>query len=63
MRGEKCYIPNKNGCFLKCNKYIFNKHFSIENFEFIRLYKRRTNVMTRFRFRELCQRYKVDIGI
>ena len=61
--GVNCYIPSGNGCFLKCINYIFNKDFSIEYFEFIKSYKRRTNVMPRCRIPEFCKRYKIDIGI
>ena len=61
--GNKCYIPNGNGCFLKCNNYIFDKDFSTQYFEFIKSYKRRSSVMTRCRFPEFCKRYKIDIGI
>ena len=60
---NSCYIPNGNGCFLKCINYIFDKDFSIEYFEFIKSYKRRPNVMTRCRIPEFCERYKIDIGI
>ena len=42
--GENCYIPSRNGCFLKCINYIFEKEVSTEYFEFIQSYKRRTNV-------------------
>ena len=35
----------------------------MEYFKFIQAYKRRTNVLTRCRILELCQRYKIDIGI
>ena len=52
--GENFYIPSGNACFLKCVKYIFNKDFSMEYFEFIQSYKRRTNVMTRCRIPKLC---------
>ena len=61
--GENCYIPSGNGCFLKCNNYIFDKDFSTEYFEFIKSYKRRANVMARCRIPEFCKRYKIDIGI
>ena len=61
--GTNCYIPNGNGCFLKCINFIFKKDFSTEYFEFIQSYKRRTNVMTRCRIPEFCKRYKIDIGI
>ena len=61
--GKNCYIPDGNGCFLKCINYIFNKDFNKEYFEFIKSYKRRTNVMPRCRIPEFCQRYKIDIGI
>ena len=61
--GKNCYIPSGNGCFLKCINYIFDKDFSIEYFEFIKSYKRRSNVMTRCRIPEFCERYKIDIGI
>ena len=62
-QGNNCYIPNGNGCFLKCINYIFDKDFSIEYFEFIKSYKRRPNVMSRCRIPEFCERYKIDIGI
>ena len=61
--GKNCYIPDGNGCFLKCINYIFNKDFNEEYFEFIKSYKRRTNVMPRCRIPEFCKRYKIDIGI
>ena len=61
--GKNCYIPNGNGCFLKCINYIFDKDFSTEYFEFIKSYKRRQNVMARCRIPEFCKRYKIDIGI
>ena len=60
--GKNCYIPSGNGCFLKCITYIFDKDFSTENFEFIKSYNRRKNVMTRCRIPEFCKRYKIDIG-
>ena len=62
-QGNNCYIPNGNGCFLKCINCIFDKDFSIEYFEFIESYKRRPNVMSRCRIPEFCERYKIDIGI
>ena len=62
-QGNNCYIPNGNGCFLKCINYIFDKDFSIEYFDFIKSYKRRPNVMSRCRIPEFCERYKIDIGI
>ena len=61
--GENCYIPSWNGWFLKCINYIFNKDFNAEYFEFIKSFKRRTNVMARCRIPEVCKRYKIDIGI
>ena len=60
---KKCYIPSGNGCFLKCINYIFNKDFSVDYFEFIKSYKRRSNVMARCRIPEFCKRYKIVIGI
>ena len=61
--GKNCYISSGNGCFLKCINYIFDKNFSIENFEFIKSYKGRPNVMARCRIPEFCKRYKIDFGI
>ena len=61
--GENCYIPNGNACFLKLNNYIYKKDFYSEYFEFIQSYKRRTNVMTRCKIPEFCERHKMDIGI
>ena len=61
--GENCYKPSGNGCFLKCSNYVFKEDFTMEFFEFIQIYKIRTNVMTRCRIPELCERYKKTIGI
>ena len=61
--GENCYILVGNGCFLKCFNYIFKKDFSMEFFEIMQSYKRRTNVVFRCRKTKFCERYKVDIGI
>ena len=55
-KGINCYIPQENGCFLKCNNYIFKKDFSAEYFEFMQSYNGRTNVMTRCRVPEFCKR-------
>ena len=62
-QGNNCYIPNGNGCFLKCINYISDKDFSIEYLEFIKSYRTRPSVMTRCRIPEFCERYKMDIGI
>ena len=61
--GERCYIPSGNGCFLKFINYLLEKDFSTEYFEFIQLYERRRNVMTRCRIPEICKRYKIHLGI
>ena len=61
--GENSYIPSSNVCFLKCFNYFFEKDFSVEYFKFIQSYKKRTNVMTRCRIPDFCERYKIDIGI
>ena len=60
---ENCYIPSGNGCFLKFIDYILQKDISTEYLEFIQSYKKRTNVMSRYRIPEFCERYKIDIGI
>ena len=61
--GENCYIPSGIGCFPKYSNYIFKKHFSMDYFEFIQSYKRRTNVLTRCRIPKFCEKYNKDIGI
>ena len=61
--GVNCYIFSGNNFFVKYKNYIFKKDFSMEYFEFIQSYKRRTKVMTRCRIPEFCDLYKIDIGI
>ena len=61
--GIDCHIPKGSGIFLKCTNYNFKNHVSMESFEFIQSYKKRTNFMSRCRMPELCERYKTDIGI
>ena len=60
---ENCCVLSGNACFLKCNNYIFKKNFSMEYFEFIQSYKRRTNVITRCGIPKIFERYKLDLGI
>ena len=43
--GANCYIPSGNGCFLKCNGFVSKEDFSMECFEFMQSYKRRTNTI------------------
>ena len=52
--GENCYLLSGNA---------FKRGFRMEYFELIQSFKRRTNVMTRCRIPELCERYKIDFGI
>ena len=63
FEGEKCYKPSGNACFLKSISNIFRKDFSMDYFEFIQSYKKRTNVMTRCRIPEFCENYIINIGI
>ena len=62
-KSVQCYKANGNGRFLKFLNCIFKKDFSLQLFEFINSYKRRTNVMTRSRIPEFRERYKIGIGI
>ena len=48
---------------LNSNNYNFERDFSMDYFEFIQSYRRRTKVMTECRTPKFCERYKVDIGI
>ena len=61
--GENCYKPSGNACFLKSISNIFRKDFSMDYFEFLQSYKRTTNVMTRCRIPEFCEKYEINIGI
>ena len=58
---ENCYISSGNAGFLKYVNHIVIKDFRMVYFEFIESYKRRTNVMTRCKIPEVCERYKIDI--
>ena len=58
-----CCILSGNACVVNCNNFFFKKDFSMEYFEFIQSYKRRSNVMTRCKIPRFCERYKVDNGI
>ena len=55
-RGVNCYIPSRNGCFLRGNKYIFKNVSTKEDFQFIQSCKTRTTVMTRYRLPEVGER-------
>ena len=61
--GVNCYIPSGKRCFLQCIEYMFRKDFTFKYSGFIRSFKRRTNVLTRWRIQEFCERNEKDTGI
>ena len=60
--GNRCYIPNGNGCFLKCINFIYNKDYTNEYYTFLKSFKRQTDVMLRSRIPIFCKRYNIAIG-
>ena len=53
---RNCYKPNGNACFLKRNNFIFKHDSSMDYIECMKSYEKRTNVTTKCRFPEFCER-------
>ena len=49
-RGDKCFIPTKGYCFIKCINFLTGEFYKKQCLEFIRNEKRRSIIMTKARF-------------
>ena len=61
-RGNKCYIPTKGYCFVKCINYLTGQDYRQEYLDFIRNGSRRSNVMTMARTQPCLRKLGINLG-
>ena len=60
--GYKCYSPTNVISFRKSIKYLTGKDYMNDFLTFLRIEKRRKNVMTSARFQSFCKEHNINIG-
>ena len=61
-RGNNCFIPRKEYCFVKCINYLTGRDYKQEHLRFIRNEKRRSNIMTMARIQPFCRANNINLG-
>ena len=61
-RGNKCFIPTKGYCFVKCINFITGEDYIAQYLDFIRNETGRSNIMTKARIQPFCKANNIDIG-
>ena len=61
-RGNKCFIPTKGYCFVKCVIFLIGEDYKQQYLDFIRNEKKRANIMTKARIRPFCRANKISLG-
>ena len=61
-RGNNCFVPTKEYCFIKCVKFLTGEDYNQQYFDFIRNEKRRSNIMTKARFQPFCGAKDINFG-
>ena len=60
--GNNCFIPTKGYCFVKCIIYLTGQDYKQQYFAFIRIGKRRSNIMTKARIQPSARANIISIG-
>ena len=61
-RGNKCFIPMKGYCFIKCINFLTGKDYKQQYLDFIRNEKRRSNIMVMARIQPFCKANNINLG-
>ena len=61
-RGNKCFIPTKGYCFVKCINFLTGQDYKDKYLDFIRNEKRRSNIMTKARIQPFCNKNNINLG-
>ena len=61
-RGNNCFIPTKDFCFIKCINFLTGQDYKQEYLDFIRNEKRRSNIMTKARSQPFCRANNINLG-
>ena len=61
-RGNNCYIPTKGYCFHKSINFLSSEDYKQQYLYFIRIEKRRSNIMTKARIQPFCRANNISLG-
>ena len=61
-RGNNCFMPTKEYCFVKCNNFLTGEDYKEQYLDFIRDEQRRTNLMTKARLQPFCRANNINLG-
>ena len=60
-RGNNCFVPTKEYCFVKCIKLITGKNYKQQNIDFITNEKRRSIIITKARIQPFCRANNINL--
>ena len=61
-RGTICFVPTKGFCFVKGNKFLIGKNYQEQYFDFMKIEKRRSNIMTEDRIQPFFRANSINLG-
>ena len=61
-RGNICFIPTKDYCFIKCNNFLTGLDYKEQYVDFIRIETRRSNIMTMARIQPCLKKLGINLG-
>ena len=61
-RGNSCFIPTKDFCFVKFVNFLTAEDDKQQYLDFIRNGKRRSNIMTRAKIQPFCRANNINLG-
>ena len=61
-RGNNCFIPTKEYCFVNCYNFLTGEDYKQQYLDFIRNEKRRSNIMTKARIQPFCRANNINLG-
>ena len=59
---KNCYIPTKRYCFVKCINLLTDQDYKKQYLDFIRIEKRRSNIMPKARIQPFCRASNINSG-
>ena len=61
-RGNKCFIPTKGYCFVKCINFLTGQEYKQQYLDFIRSEQRRSYIKTKARIQPFCRANNIRLG-
>ena len=60
--GNNCFIPTKVFSFINCINYLAGKEYKQQDLDFLRIERRRFNIVTMVRIQPLCRANTINFG-